>query len=37
MTERDIFSELMTGMQELKDHQEGKLRLRVIRSLSVPL
>ena len=28
MTERDIFSELMTGMQELKDHQEGKITLR---------
>lgn len=28
MTERDIFSELMTGMQELKDHQEGKITLK---------
>ncbi|MGJ0479882.1 helix-turn-helix domain-containing protein [Pantoea agglomerans] len=25
MTERDIFIELMTGMQELKDHQEGTI------------
>jgi len=28
MTECDIFSELMTGMQELKDHQEGKITLK---------
>ncbi len=28
MTERDIFSELMTGMQELRDHQEGKITLK---------
>ena len=28
MTERDIFSELMTGMQELKDLQEGKITLK---------
>ncbi|MGC0807717.1 helix-turn-helix domain-containing protein [Pantoea agglomerans] len=28
MTERDIFSELMTGMQELKAHQEGKITLK---------
>jgi len=28
MNERDIFSELMTGMQELKDHQEGKITLK---------
>lgn len=28
MTKRDIFSELMTGMQELKDHQEGKITLK---------
>ncbi|MFW0700294.1 helix-turn-helix domain-containing protein [Pantoea sp. R13S299] len=28
MTERDIFSELMMGMQELKDHQEGKITLK---------
>ena len=28
MTERDIFSELMTGMQELKDHQDGKITLK---------
>lgn len=28
MTERDIFGELMTGMQELKDHQEGKITLK---------
>ena len=28
MTERDIFSELMTGMQELKDHQQGKIILK---------
>lgn len=28
MTERDIFSELMTGMQELKDHQEGEITLK---------
>ena len=28
MAERDIFSELMAGMQELKDHQEGKITLK---------
>ncbi|MGB8928317.1 MAG: type II toxin-antitoxin system MqsA family antitoxin [Pantoea agglomerans] len=28
MTKRDIFSELMTGMQELKDHQNGKITLK---------
>ncbi|WP_205954644.1 helix-turn-helix domain-containing protein [Pantoea stewartii] len=28
MTKRDIFSELMTGMQELKDHQDGKITLK---------
>jgi len=28
MTECDIFSELMTGMQELKDHHEGKITLK---------
>lgn len=28
MTKRDIFSELMTGMQELKEHQEGKITLK---------
>lgn len=28
MTECDIFSELMTGIQELKDHQEGKITLK---------
>ncbi|MBY4952553.1 MULTISPECIES: DNA-binding transcriptional regulator [Pantoea] len=28
MTERDIFSELMTGMQELKDHKDGKITLK---------
>lgn len=28
MSERDIFSELMTGMQELQDHQEGKITLK---------
>ncbi|HAX5210118.1 TPA: type II toxin-antitoxin system MqsA family antitoxin [Escherichia coli] len=28
MTERDIFSELMAGMQELKTHQEGKITLK---------
>ncbi|UVC31806.1 MULTISPECIES: hypothetical protein [unclassified Pantoea] len=28
MTERDIFSELMTGMQELKDHQDGNITLK---------
>ena len=28
MAERDIFSELMAGIQELKDHQEGKITLK---------
>lgn len=28
MTERYIFSELMAGMQELQDHQDGKLTLK---------
>ncbi|EAM4786303.1 type II toxin-antitoxin system MqsA family antitoxin [Salmonella enterica] len=28
MTKRDIFSELMTGMQELKEHQKGKITLK---------
>lgn len=28
MSKRDIFSELMAGIQELKDHQEGKVTLR---------
>ncbi|MEM6051692.1 helix-turn-helix domain-containing protein [Erwinia sp. P7711] len=28
MTKRDIFSELMAGMQELKDHQDGKITLK---------
>ena len=28
MTERDIFSELITGMPELKDHHEGKITLK---------
>lgn len=28
MTERDIFSELMEGMQELKDHLDGKITLK---------
>jgi|GEM_PF-5476237 len=27
MTERNIFDELMQGMQELKDHQEEKTAL----------
>ncbi|EHG4046801.1 type II toxin-antitoxin system MqsA family antitoxin [Salmonella enterica] len=31
MTKRDIFSELMTGMQELKDHQNGKITLKTYR------
>ncbi|EED1400052.1 type II toxin-antitoxin system MqsA family antitoxin [Escherichia coli] len=31
MTKRDIFSELMTGMQKLKDHQEGKITLKTYR------
>ena len=28
MTKRDIFNELMTGMQELKDHQDGQITLK---------
>lgn len=28
MTERNIFNELMQGMQELQDHQEGKITLK---------
>ncbi|HIC1790458.1 TPA: helix-turn-helix domain-containing protein [Escherichia coli] len=28
MTKRDIFSELMTGLQELREHQEGKITLK---------
>lgn len=31
MTERDIFSELMAGMQELKDHQDGKITLKTLK------
>jgi len=28
MAERDIFNELMQGMQELQDHQDGKITLK---------
>lgn len=31
MAKRDIFSELMAGMQELKDHQEGKITLKSLK------
>lgn len=28
MADRDIFNELMQGMQELQDHQDGKITLK---------